>query len=52
MVCVKRTKAIALQQITGILAQHTESERVEQREAIGLREDDNPLLTMPADLYE
>ncbi|KAL5494053.1 hypothetical protein EMCRGX_G015323 [Ephydatia muelleri] len=52
MVCVKRTKAIALQQITDILAQRTESERVEQRKAVGLREDDNPLLTMPADLYE
>ena len=42
MVCIRRTKTVALQQIT---AQCTESERVEKRKAVGLREDDNPLLS-------
>ena len=42
MVCIRCTKTVALQHIT---AQRTESERVEKRKAVGLREDDDPLLS-------
>lgn len=35
-----------------IKAQRTEEEKVGKRKEYGLREDDNPLLDIPADIYE
>eukprot|EP00731_Ephydatia_muelleri_P034921 Em0086g5a len=42
---------MALQQIAQINALLTEADRVEMRKSFGLREDYNPLLYIPADLY-
>ena len=47
-VCVLRTKAMQLQQITQIKSLLTEVDRVE---TFGLKKDYNPLLCIPADLY-
>ena len=49
--CALRTKDMALQQIAQINALLTEADRVEMRKSFGLREDYNPLLYIPADLY-
>ena len=49
--CALRTKDMALQQIAQINALLTEADRVEMRKCFGLREDYNPLLYIPADLY-
>ncbi|KAL5503005.1 hypothetical protein EMCRGX_G009879 [Ephydatia muelleri] len=50
-VCALRTKDMALQQIAQINALLTEADRVGMRKSFGLREDYNPLLYIPADLY-
>ena len=42
---------MALQQIAQIKALLTEVDRVEMRKSFGLKEDNNPLLYIPADLY-
>ncbi|KAL5506222.1 hypothetical protein EMCRGX_G007820 [Ephydatia muelleri] len=47
-VCALWTKDMALQQIAQML---TEADRVGMRKSFGLREDYNPLLCIPADLY-
>ena len=48
-----RTRSSALWQITGICAQRTEREKVEKRkELFGLNEHENPLLHIPADIYQ
>lgn len=51
-VCSMRTKAIAMEQIAQINAQQIQQERMVMRKSFGLREDDNPLLSIPADLYQ
>eukprot|EP00731_Ephydatia_muelleri_P004554 Em0002g730a len=48
-VCALWTKDMALQQIAQML---TEADRVGMRKSFGLREDYNPLLCIPADLYQ
>ena len=50
-VCALRTKAVGLQQMAQINALLTEAQKVEMRKQFGLREDYNPLLYIPADLY-
>ena len=50
-VCALRTKDMALQRIAQINALLTEADRVGMRKSFGLREDYNPLLYIPADLY-
>ena len=50
--CEKRCKCRAVEQMSEIKAQRTEVAKVEKRKEYGLREDDNPLLDIPADIYE
>ena len=47
-----RTRGRALQQITEICTQRTERDKVEKRKEFGLNEHENPLLHIPADIYE
>ena len=51
MTDVPRTKALSLQQIMEIKQLRTEAEKAEHRVEYGLGEHDNPLLSIPADLY-
>ena len=52
IICEKRCKSRAVEQMKEIKAQRTEQEKVGKRKEYGLREDDNPLLDIPADIYE
>ncbi|KAL5510161.1 hypothetical protein EMCRGX_G005656 [Ephydatia muelleri] len=51
VICEKRCKCRAVEQMSEIKAQRTEDAKVEKRNEYGLREDDNPLLDIPADIY-
>ena len=46
-----RTKALSLEQITDIKQSPTETSKAENRVKYGLHENDNPLFSIPADLY-
>ncbi|KAL5506048.1 hypothetical protein EMCRGX_G007614 [Ephydatia muelleri] len=52
VVCERRTRSSALQQIAEILAQPTERDKVEKRKEFGLNEHENPLLHIPVDMFQ
>ena len=52
VICEMRTRSIALLQIAEICAQRTERDKVEKRKEFGLNEHENPLLDIPADIYQ
>ena len=52
VVCERRTRSSALQQIAEILAQPTERDKVEKWKEFGLNEHENPLLHIPADVFQ
>eukprot|EP00731_Ephydatia_muelleri_P001801 Em0001g1801a len=52
VICEKRCKCRAVEQMSEIKAQRTEDAKIEKRKEYGLREDDNPLLDIPADIYD
>ena len=52
VVCEMRTRSSALRQITEICTQRTERDKVEKRKEFGLNEHENPLLHIPADMYQ
>ena len=49
-ICALRTRYAMLQHMMDIRLQPTEKQRRKKRKAFGLREDENPLLSIPADL--
>ena len=52
MVCTKRTLQNSLQQMAVIRSQRTEQLKDQHRTMFGVREDSNPLLHIPGDLYK
>ena len=47
-----RTKEAALLHIQAVESKTTEQDKVEMRKEVGIREVDNPLLFIPADVYQ
>ena len=47
-----RTREVALQHIQALKSLRTEHDKVEMRKGFGVKEDDNPLLYIPADLFK
>ena len=50
--CEMRTRGRALRQITEICTQRTERDKVEKRKEFGFNDHENPLLHIPANIYQ
>ena len=51
-ICVRRTKALATQQVQEISAQPTAAGKADKRTQFGMKEDPNPLMQLSVDPFQ